>query len=218
MSDSVKFDPISIIPGPITPKPKGGWGEKVAKKAIIKRASKAGLARTPRNAGMDGTLKSIINMLRGGQLALIGLVRTAAQTNTEAATFISKYDNLTHRVKNSSATKLEDICTEMEIGWPRMVSWAMEAAMTTGQHLAAMKAALALPEVVEKSIKFAKQKDGYRDRDFLYRHSGFVPTPAGSSISIVNQIAANAQAKNEGGAAFVPFEQDVIDAIPVKDE
>src|SRR5262249_37802197 len=79
----------------------------------------------------------------------------------------------------------------------------------------AMKAALALPDVVDKTIKFAKQKGGKADREHLYRATGFLPTPSGG-ISIINQVAANAQARNAGmgdgsGGMFVPFEKDVID-------
>jgi len=151
-------------------------------------------------------------MLRGGRKTFLNLVRSTAQTDLDAARFISKYDALNSFSKQN--VSLEDLCTEADIKWPQLVGWAFQAAATTGQHLAAMKAALALPDVVDKSIKFAKQKDGHRDRDFLYQHTGFTPVADGTKISIVNQVAANAQAKNEGGAAFVPFEQDVIDVAP----
>jgi hypothetical protein len=159
-----------------------------------------------------GSLGSVLSMLRGGQKTLINLVRIVAATSTEAALFISKYDALTARARKcDSRVSLEDLCKESGIEWPRLVGWACEAAMATGQHIAAMNAALSLPDVVEKSIKYAKERKGTRDREMLFQHSRFIPVPSGSTISILNQVAANAQAANSDAKAFVPFEQDIME-------
>lgn len=164
---------------------------------------------------MDGSFPSVCALLgagASGAKTLLNLVRATAPTSPDAASFLALLDAKTQHLRNAlSPQVLEDLCTEFSVPWPKLVGWAFEAAAATGQHLAAMKAALALPEVVDKTIKFAKRKDGYRDRDFLFRSTGFVPTPGG--IAIINQIAANAQARNidAGGEAFVPFERDVID-------
>lgn len=164
-----------------------------------------------RNSNMNGTLASICAMLRGGKSTLLNLVRiTAENGNSDAANFLARYDAQSEKAK--LRISIEDLTVECGFHWSKLVGWAFEAAASTGQHLAAMKASLALPEVVDASIKFAMKKDGHRDRDFLYQHTGFTPSPSGASISIVNSASAAAQAKNVTETAFVPFERDVIDA------
>lgn len=169
--------------------------------------------KSKNNTVMDGSFTSICQMLGGkriGAETIINLVRQIATTNMDAAAFITLYDSKSkdfHRC--ISAENIELLCIEASLPWPRLVTWAYEVALTTGQQLAAMTAAMHLPDVVNKTVKFAKQKDGHRDRDMLFRSTGFIPTAGG--ISIVNNVAARAQAANVTGEAFVPFEQDVID-------
>lgn len=202
MANATKpFDPMNIVPLG-DPKP------------LAARPQASITKRDKRSAGrgkLNGTLTSICQMLRGGQTTLLHLVRITAATELKAAELIAAYDALTSTAK--AHVNLEDLCTQCEIQWPKLVGWAFEAAATTGQHLAAMKAALALPEVVDRSIKEALTKKGYRDREFLYSHSRFIPVPGGSTISVVNQVAANARASNDT-KAFVPFESDVMDEAP----
>ncbi len=200
------FDPLMV--GKPLPRREIVKRERPTEAIEVKPKRKVGSGR--RSANMNGTLASVCAMLRGGKATLLNLIRiTASSGNTDAANFLAHYDALQEKAK--LRISFEDLCTECGFPWPRLVGWAFEAAASTGQHLAAMKASLALPEVVDASIKFAMKKDGHRDRDFLYQHTGFTPTPTGASISIVNQASANAQAKNGNETSFVPFEQDVID-------
>jgi hypothetical protein len=147
-----------------------------------------------------------------GVRILVNLIRACASVNKEAASFVDLYDSKTSHFRSAlTPSALEDLATEADLPWPRLVAWAYESAISTGQHLASMKAALALPSVVDQTIKFAKRRDGHRDRDFLYRSTGFIPTPGG--VSIVNQVAASAQARNIslGEDMFTPFERDIAE-------
>lgn len=214
MSDTPTFDPIHIV-APDSPAPKRRGRKPPDPTAIAKRRPHVG---NPKE--LDGSLASVCSLLGNrsqGIATLINLVRACGRTNPDAATFATLYDNKSAYLRKlTTPAMLEDLCTEAGIPWPRLVGWAFEAAASTGQHLAAMKAALALPSVVDKTIKFAKQKDGYRDRDFLYRSTGFLPSPSGG-ISIINNLAANAQARNIAvdGEMFTPFERDIVEITGV---
>lgn len=161
-------------------------------------------------AQINPTLELVCKSLPGGRRGLLELLRTASATQPDAARFLDKWFSFRGK-PNVSRVSWDDICVECGFEWTKLVTMALEAALTTNHHLAAMKAAVALPEVVDKMVKFAKRKDGVKDREMLFRHSNFLPVPAGTTVSIVNQVAARAQASNSP-ETLVPFEKDVIDA------
>jgi hypothetical protein len=55
-----------------------------------------------------------------------------------------------------------------------------------------------LPTVVERSIKVAKTTRGFKDRELLMKHSGFIPVPSGSVINL-NQKIIQAQSQRDAG-------------------
>jgi len=211
---SQRIDPITLLPiaPTIAATIDTGYQPPSDTPAPLTRASKS---KPDRRQVFRGTLQSFANNLRGGVSTLVDLVRVAAETNLDAATFIARWDSHKDKIKrNNVGQVVEDTCRELQMDWTRLVGFAAEAAAKTGQHLAAINAALALPEVVERSIKFAKERKGVADRKFLFEHSRFVPIPAGSQVSIINQVAANAMSNNESSGAFVPFEADILEATP----
>ena len=62
-------------------------------------------------------------------------------------------------------------------------------------------AAVEHPEIVRKSIQFAKKEAGHRDRKMIFEHSGFLPQKSGGGIHV--NATANADAKS---AAILPNE------------
>ena len=62
-------------------------------------------------------------------------------------------------------------------------------------------AAAGHPEIVKKSIQFAKTEEGHRDRKMIFEHSGFLPQKSGGGIHV--NATANADAKS---AAILPNE------------
>ena len=208
MADDPTFDPISMTSTSTR-----------RRRAAPRPPAAASLARTPprapklSGAPIRGSIQSFARYLPGGMTTLISLVRMASETDPEAATFISKWDSQPVVARrNRTGQLIEGLCEELGMNWTRLLGWAAESAARTGQHFAAIKAALSLPEVVEKSIKFAKERKGIADRRMLFEHSRFIPVPAGAQVSILNQVAANAQSKNDSAGAFVPFESDIIEA------
>lgn len=50
------------------------------------------------------------------------------------------------------------------------------------------------PDVVRRSVRFAKKENGHRDRKMLFEHSGFLPTKTGGGIHV--NATANAETQN----------------------
>jgi hypothetical protein len=56
------------------------------------------------------------------------------------------------------------------------------------------------PEVVRKSVQFAKEFEGHRDRKMLFEHSGFLPQKTGGGI----HVSANASAETKTAVIHAP--------------
>lgn len=72
-------------------------------------------------------------------------------------------------------------------------------------NLAAINAALALPEIVDAAIDSALEPDGQKDRQMLLQHSGFLPVPGGAT-SNAHQLGSTVC-----DPSYRSFEQDILE-------
>jgi hypothetical protein len=110
-------------------------------------------------------------------------------------------------------TRIEEICASHNIDAMHFFSVVNEAAMKFRDNATLMIASMNMPGLVEKSIKYGMQKEGYRDRQMMFQHAGIVPTPQGTRINILNQNSARAAAQAEANVerGLPSFEKSIAD-------
>jgi hypothetical protein len=76
-----------------------------------------------------------------------------------------------------------------------------------------MVSAIAQPEVLTETVKFAMEPEGYRDRELLFRAWGMLPDKKGTSINIINQPSTQQTAIKLGGEEprLKTFDQEIIE-------
>ena len=184
------------------------------------KRSQGNVPRLVRNGGtsaipavgphFDGTLACACRHLEGGIAAFVNFARAAQSNDPTLAQFLEAWDGLEAQAQQDPS-QADALCRRLRLSPLEVLRAVVQAAVEFCTLTSGLMACLALPEMVEKTIQFASMQKGFRDRELLYRTTGMVDTPGG--ISIVNQVAARAQAKNiqAGGQMFVPFEQDVLE-------
>lgn len=71
-------------------------------------------------------------------------------------------------------------------------------------------------KLVSKAIKFAGRREGFKDRELLFKSSGFLPTTAGTSINMSQTaIAGSRSSSNRLDELLEPMEQDTLDFTEV---
>jgi hypothetical protein len=146
-----------------------------------------------------GTLGYALHKIPGGRKTFIEYARIAALKNEYVACFVEVWDRLSGHEK--VAIPLDQVCVESASITPGALLGAVaEAAFDWGADVSNLLAATCLPEVVEKSIQFAKRKDGIKDRLALMQHSAFVPMPKSSvNVNLRNFVAAQVGSGSGGG-------------------
>lgn len=145
-----------------------------------------------------GPISSVCRYIKGGKQEFMRLAVMASQIEPELAGIVEVWEGLTIPAQNR--TSIEEICLKRDIDPGHFCGVVVEAAVKFRDNATILIAALNLPDVVQHSIQFAKNKEGFRDREALMKHAGFVPTPQGQRINILNQANAKAGAEAEANA------------------
>ncbi|HEY0800682.1 MAG TPA: hypothetical protein VGD54_07550 [Steroidobacteraceae bacterium] len=152
-----------------------------------------------------------MRFIKGGRLEFMALARLAPAIEPELAQVIEAWDKLSKTGQRD--TTIESLCLTRQVDPLHFLSVVAEASMKFRDNSTLLIAALNMPEVVMQSIKFAKQPEGFKDREALMKHSGFIPTPTGSRINILNSASAKAGAQSEANVerGLPSFEQSMSD-------
>ena len=84
----------------------------------------------------------------------------------------------------------------------------VRSAFTSNMDVAHIMAMIAHPRIIAKTVELAQLPAGHRERDMLFRHSGFLPVPQGARTQI--NVTAQAKAESKAAATFGSFEDRVI--------
>jgi hypothetical protein len=123
----------------------------------------------------------------------IAMVRLARASEPSAARFLDAWDAL-GVCGQKSGTTADAICEQLGIVPLELLKAVAGATIRYSAYTAQILAAVALPSIVERSIEVALTPKGTADRKMLFRHCGFLPTPAGSPTNIAI-MQANAAAQ-----------------------
>jgi hypothetical protein len=137
------------------------------------------------------------------------MARLARTNDPRAERFMDAWDALDASEQQARGTA-DAICERAELDSLELLGVVAEAAFRCAMYTAQIKAALALPSIVERSVDVALTDDGVADRRMLLLHCGFLPTPKGSQVAIA--ITQNTQTHPTERAVVVsaPRPEDTI--------
>jgi hypothetical protein len=111
----------------------------------------------------------------------IAMTRLARTSDSGAARFLDVWDALDESEQLSGAAA-DDICEQ--IGLLDLLKAVADATIRFSIYTARLRAAFAMPSIVERSIEVALTEKGAADRKMQLQHSGFLPIPVGSQTNI----------------------------------
>jgi len=97
------------------------------------------------------------------------------------------------------AIGLHDFCDAVGVTPGKMFGLACQTAVEVDSVSASFVRSINQTEVIQHMVKFAKKKDGFKDREALLKSSGFLPTPAGTSINVKAAAMASARSMAKAG-------------------
>lgn len=156
-------------------------------------------------------------MLAGGKESLMELARLAPEIDPKLAGVIEDWDRLNPTGKKG--VSLDLLCKQKNIDPFHFLGVIAEASIKYRDNASVVIAAMSLPKIVETSVKAAmKVKTGFKDREALMKHAGFLPVPAGATFvnNLQNKVETNVGEAPASG--HLPSFEKTIDAIDVEAE
>lgn len=178
-------------------------------------ASKASKALVPIAPG-EGGLAYAARALPGGKKSLMELARLSTHESVKAA--VAEWDAFSDRKK--LGTRLEVLCEGHGIEWPDFLGEIVAAAARHNTDVSKLILAVSVPRIVQRMVKEASTRTGFKDRQMALQAARVVPA-GGGGVHVNTQVAASAKSAAVATAApeqtrgLPAFEQDVIEASSV---
>lgn len=202
---------IGVDPEPKPKKPRADK-QSTAQMAKPEPAKHALAAKSDRPVQINAALGAAIRKLKGGRITLLAYASVLADKDERFAYMISYFNQLSKSEKLN--VRMEDLCAAAGIPPGEFLGKVTQVAFEQNMDLSNLIAAISQPEVVEYTIQQAQTPEGHKDREFLMKHSGFLPQAKGTEIQILNQIAAQANAQ-ESAASLPAHEDDIVELAEV---
>lgn len=135
----------------------------------------------------------------------------ARKGNTTMQRFLDVYNTLTKQDRASAWP--EQVCDLANVTPDELVGAVCQNIWSSKAAESSMVSAIAHPELLMKTIEFARKEENFRDRELYYRMAGSLPDRKGTSINIYNQSAGQAGEAPSvvGKAKLRSFDDEVID-------
>lgn len=149
-------------------------------------------------------------MLAGGKNTLMELARLAPEIAPEYAKIIEEYDSLSAGGKKLAS--IDQMCKQHSLDPFHFLSVVAEVALKYRDNASVLIAAMNLPKIVEVSVQNAKSKKfGFKDREALMRHAGFLPVPAGATFVNTLQTKVETNVGDAPSSGHLPSFEKTID-------
>lgn len=131
-------------------------------------------------------------------------------TDPESLKFVQLWNSLTPASR--SLAGVEAIAMGAGMTPRRLWELFCGASLVQSRESVGLMIALSQPDIVKVTIKGAKKLKGYADREHLYKASGFLPTPKGSTttVNVGQPAAALPEADMEGGKGELESADDFL--------
>jgi len=113
----------------------------------------------------------------------IAMTRLARTSESGAARFLDAWDGL-DASEQLSATTADAVCEQIGLAPLDLLKAVADATLRFAMYTARLRAAVAMPSIVERSIEVALTEKGAADRKMQLQHCGFLPIPVGSQTNI----------------------------------
>jgi hypothetical protein len=116
--------------------------------------------------------------------------------------------------------ELNELCEIVGISPGRLFGFICESAYEADQSTAALVRSMNQTGIVMQMVKFAKKKDGFKDREALLKSSGFLPLPRGTQVNVnaTAQAGARVSSSSSNGRldeALESMEEDTLEFTEV---
>lgn len=125
-------------------------------------------------------ISDMIQRLLGKTAKAIAALRFSSDPIVES--LLDVYDKLPSGDRH--LVPLEAICIKADVTAPAILGALMICIRQTKGQESAMKLMIAHPDIVQKTISYAKTAGGDKDRKMLHEASGFLPTKQGGNINV----------------------------------
>jgi hypothetical protein len=119
----------------------------------------------------------------------IAMTRLARTSDSGAARFLDAWDALGDGEQLSAATA-DAVCEQIGLAPLDLLKAVADATIRFSMYTARLRAAVAMPSIVERSIEVALTEKGAADRKMQLQHCGFLPVPVGSQTNIAIIVTA----------------------------
>ncbi len=174
-----------------------------------------GRRNSPPRLPFKGTLASASLRIKGGKAVMVGYA-SMVEDDKRFQVLVEQFSRLSR--DEQAHTRLEDLCAAAEITPGEFLGKVTQVAFEQNTDLSNLIAAVHQPDIVAYTIKQAKRPKGHQDRRMLFQHAGFLPTPKGAEIHILNALSARASAKGDEKGGLPTFEEEVIELSAVTRE
>lgn len=137
------------------------------------------------------------------------LAHLAGELDPRIVPVIEDWDRMKPPLQN--AVDLDALCEAHGVDPAHFISVVGEAEMRFGDNASVLIAAISMPAIVERCVHYAKKKKGFKDRELLMKHAGFLPLPKGSHVSALNYAAIRAEVNTNIGEPLPTFEETIAD-------
>src|SRR5208337_305557 len=124
---------------------------------------------------------------RIGRRALMEVAHLAAKLDPRIVLVIDDWDRMKASLQN--ATDLDGLCKAHGVDPAHFIAAVAEAELKYRGRISILVAALNTPAIVAASVKQALTTDGTGDRNMLFQHAGFLPTPRGKQLKTLDHNA-----------------------------
>ncbi len=151
----------------------------------------------------QGTLAYAASRIPGGKYTFLEYARMCEENRIKA--LVHRWDNLSD--SDRRRVSLEELCEACGVQPCELVGAVAAAAFKFNADVSTLIAAIAHPKVVEASIDRALEAEGIDDRRMLFAHAGFIPSPRGPTVNVLNMARAGVRGRLDPN--LPTFEEDM---------
>jgi len=148
------------------------------------------LGVAPEQAAAVIPLSRLFRRLEGGRSEAIGLLR--GSEDPAARAFLAVYDDAP--ASSRALLPPEAFCRAANVTTYRLVGIVVEEFVRLGMLESAFILGMNLPEITHKTVEYAMKPGGWRERELLFKASGFLPYPGGYRGTIIDLLDKQQQA------------------------
>jgi hypothetical protein len=150
-----------------------------------------------------GQIATLIQFGHIGRRQLMELANLAGELDPRIVPVVKDWERMKPPLQNTA--DLDALCELHDVDPAHFISVAAEAGLKYRDYTSVLLVALSLPKIIKRSIRCAMKDKGFRDREALMKHAGFLPVPRNSQFRMLNDVAIKTEVGGGGGSPLPRF-------------